>query len=153
MPCKLQRRQSGSRSTRALHVQVLAGIAVGIALGYISPSVGISMKPLGDAFIKMIKMVIGLVIFCTVVAGMGSMSDMKKMGRLGGKALLYFEVISTAALAIGMIIGNLVQPGSGFNADPSKLDATAVTRYAGQARSMARSTSCSTSSQTPLSKR
>jgi len=74
------------------------------------------------------------VIFCTVVAGMGSMSDMKKMGRLGAKALLYFEVISTAALAIGMIVGNLVQPGSGFNADPTKLDATAVARYAGQAK-------------------
>src|SRR5512141_20340 len=75
---------------QSLYIQVLAGITIGIVLGYISPSLGISMKPFGDAFIKMIKMVIGLVIFCTVVAGMSGMSDMKKMGRLGGKALLYF---------------------------------------------------------------
>jgi aerobic C4-dicarboxylate transport protein len=119
---------------QSLYIQVLAGITIGIVLGYISPSLGINMKPFGDAFIKMIKMVIGLVIFCTVVAGMSGMSDMKKMGRLGGKALLYFEILSTAALAIGVIVGNLVQPGAGFNADPSKLDASAVLRYAGAAK-------------------
>ncbi|GJE34397.1 dicarboxylate/amino acid:cation symporter [Methylobacterium oxalidis] len=119
---------------QSLYVQVVAGILLGVAVGYAAPNVGIDMKPLGDAFIKMIKMVIGLVIFCTVVAGISGMSDMKKMGRLGGKALLYFEVLSTLALVIGVVVGNLVRPGAGMNADPSKLDAGAVAKYAGAAK-------------------
>ncbi|GLS45852.1 dicarboxylate/amino acid:cation symporter [Methylobacterium brachythecii] len=119
---------------RSLYAQVLAGILAGVVLGYVDPSLGVDMKPLGDVFIKMIKMVIGLVIFCTVVAGISGMSDMKKMGRLGGKALLYFEVLSTAALVIGVVVGNLVRPGAGMNADPSKLDAGAVAKYAGAAK-------------------
>ena len=127
--------QAGKRPFyKILYVQVLAGIALGVALGYASPGLAIEMKPLGDAFIKMIKMIIGLVIFCTVVAGISCMSDMKKMGRLGGKALLYFEIVSTLALLIGIAVGNILQPGAGFNADPTKLDASAVTRYAGQAK-------------------
>lgn len=118
----------------SLYVQVVVGIVLGVVVGYLAPSFGVDMRPLGDVFIKMIKMVIGLVIFCTVVAGISSMSDMRKMGRLGGKALLYFEVLSTLALVIGVIVGNLIRPGAGMNADVTKLDAGAVAKYAGQAR-------------------
>ena len=92
------------------------------------------MKPLGDAFIRMITMIITLVIFCTLVTGIAGMEDMKKVGRVGGKALLYFEVVSTIALLIGLVVGNLVHPGSGFNIDPTTLDARAVADYAGQAK-------------------
>ena len=117
-----------------LYVQVLIGIAAGALLGWLEPKVGASLRPLGDVFIKLIRMVIGLVIFVTVVSGIAGMSDMKKMGRLGAKALLYFEVVSTVALLLGLIVGNVVQPGAGFNADPSKLNAAAVQTYVGQAK-------------------
>jgi len=92
------------------------------------------MKPLGDAYIRMITMLITLIIFCTVVSGIAGMSDMKKVGRIGGKALLYFEAVSTLALIIGLVIGNVVHPGAGFNVDPNTLDAKSVAAYAGQAR-------------------
>ncbi len=117
-----------------LYIQVLIGIIAGVLVGWIWPAFGADLKPLGDVFIKLIRMVIGLVIFVTVVSGIGGMSDMKKMGRLGGKALLYFEVVSTLALLIGVIVGNVVRPGAGFNADVTKLNAAAITRYAGQAK-------------------
>ncbi|TPK75298.1 dicarboxylate/amino acid:cation symporter [Mesorhizobium sp. B2-4-17] len=116
-----------------LYLQVLIGIAAAIVLGHFWPQAGIDMKPLGDAFIKLIKMVIALVIFCTVVSGITGMNDLKKVGRVGGKALIYFEVVSTVALIIGLIVGNLVKPGAGFNADPATLDASAVAAYAGKA--------------------
>ncbi|TPL43545.1 dicarboxylate/amino acid:cation symporter [Mesorhizobium sp. B2-4-6] len=116
-----------------LYLQVLIGIAAAIVLGHFWPQAGIDMKPLGDAFIKLIKMVIALVIFCTVVSGITGMNDLKKVGRVGGKALIYFEVVSTVALIIGLIVGNLVKPGAGFNADPATLDAGAVAAYAGKA--------------------
>ena len=119
---------------KSLYVQVVAGIILGVLVGYVAPSLGVDMKPLGDVFIKMIKMVIGLVIFCTVVAGIGSMSDMKKMGRLGGKALLYFEVFRRSPSSSASSVGNVVRPGAGMNADPSKLDAGAVAKYAGHAK-------------------
>ena len=93
------------------------------------------MKPLGDAFIRLITMVITLVIFFTVVSGIAGMEDMKKVGRVGGKALLYFEVVSTLALVLGLIVGNVVKPGAGFNINPASLDAKAVANYAGQAKS------------------
>jgi aerobic C4-dicarboxylate transport protein len=92
------------------------------------------MKPLGDAFIRMITMIITLVIFCTLVTGIAGMEDMKKVGRVGGKALLYFEVVSSLALFIGLVVGNLARPGSGFNIDPKTLDGSAVAQYAGQAK-------------------
>jgi aerobic C4-dicarboxylate transport protein len=114
-------------------VQVLLAIALAILLGYAQPKLAVEMKPLGDAFIKLIKMAIGLVIFFTVVSGIGGMQSMKKVGRVGGKALIYFEVVSTLALVIGMLVGNWLTPGAGFNADPAKLDATAVGQYAGKA--------------------
>src|SRR3954469_12726501 len=103
---------------KILYVQVLIAIAIGIMVGHFWPTIGVEMKPLGDGFIKLIKMVIALVIFCTVVSGIAGMDDMKKVGRVGGKALLYFEVVSTFALALGILVANIIQPGAGLNADP-----------------------------------
>jgi aerobic C4-dicarboxylate transport protein len=117
-----------------LSFQVLAGVTLAVILGYVSPATAVSMKPLGDVFIRMITMIITLVIFCTLVTGIAGMEDMKKVGRVGGKALLYFEVVSTMALLIGLLVGNLAHPGSGFNIDPKTLDARAVAEYAGQAK-------------------
>jgi aerobic C4-dicarboxylate transport protein len=118
----------------SLSTQVLIAIAVAILLGYLRPATAIAMKPLGDAFIRLITMIITLVIFCTVVTGIAGMEDMKKVGRVGGKALLYFEAVSTLALVIGLIVGNVVRPGSSFNINPATLDAKAVADYAGQAK-------------------
>ena len=117
-----------------LWVQVLIAIGLAVAFGYLSPAKAIAMKPLGDGFIRLITMVISLIIFCTVVSGIASMQDLKKVGRVGGKALLYFEVVSTLALLIGLVVGNVVQPGSGFNVSSADLDAKAVADYAGQAK-------------------
>ncbi len=117
-----------------LWVQVLIAIGLAVGFGYLSPARAIAMKPLGDGFIRLITMVISLIIFCTVVSGIASMQDLKKVGRVGGKALLYFEVVSTLALLIGLVVGNVVQPGSGFNVSSADLDAKAVADYAGQAK-------------------
>ncbi|MEA3141068.1 MAG: aerobic C4-dicarboxylate transport protein [Gammaproteobacteria bacterium] len=114
-----------------LYVQVLLGIIAGVAVGWIAPHAGAALRPLGDVFLKMIKMVIGLVIFCTVVSGIGGMRDLKKVGRVGGKALVYFEVLSTLALLMGALAANIVGPGTGFNIDPATLDSAAVTGYVG----------------------
>src|SRR6266446_1361695 len=119
---------------RILYVQVIVAIAFGVALGHFWPATAVEMKPLGDGFIKLIKMVIVLVIFCTVVSGISGMENMKKVGRVGGKALLYFEAVSTLALLLGLVVGNVVRPGSGFNIDPATLDTKAVAEYAGQAK-------------------
>jgi aerobic C4-dicarboxylate transport protein len=117
-----------------LSFQVLVGVAIAVTLGYANPALAVSMKPLGDVFIRMITMIITLVIFCTLVTGIAGMEDMKKVGRVGGKALLYFELVSTMALLIGLLVGNLAHPGSSFNVDPKTLDARAVADYAGQAK-------------------
>jgi len=117
-----------------LYIQVLAAIAVAIALGHFWPTIAVEMRPFGDGFIKLIKMVITLVIFCTVVTGIAGMSDMKKVSRVGGKALLYFEIVSTLALLIGFIAANVAMPGAGFNVDPATLDAKAVAQYVGRAK-------------------
>jgi aerobic C4-dicarboxylate transport protein len=117
-----------------LWVQVFIAIGLAVGFGYLSPARAIAMKPLGDGFIRLITMVISLIIFCTVVSGIASMQDLKKVGRVGGKALLYFEVVSTLALLIGLVVGNVVQPGSGFNVSSADLDAKAVADYAGQAK-------------------
>jgi aerobic C4-dicarboxylate transport protein len=119
---------------RKLWVQVLVAMVLAVALGYISPDRAVAMKPLGDAFIRLISMIITLVIFCTVVTGIAGMENLKKVGRVGGIALLYFEIVSTLALLIGLVVGNVVHPGSGFNANPATLDAKAVAEYAGQAK-------------------
>jgi aerobic C4-dicarboxylate transport protein len=115
-------------------VQVLFAVAAAIAVGCLRPAAAIAMKPLGDAFIRLITMIITLVIFCTVVTGIAGMEDLKKVGRVGGKALLYFELVSTLALFIGLAAGNIVHPGSAFNVNAAKLDARAVAEYAGQAK-------------------
>src|SRR5690349_23200946 len=117
-----------------LSIQVLVGVVTAIVLGIARPSTAVAMKPLGDAFIRLITMIITLVIFCTLVTGIAGMEDMKKVGRVGGKALLYFEVVSTLALLIGLFVGNMVRPGSGFIVNPATLDAKAVADYAGQAK-------------------
>src|SRR5580704_4936606 len=117
-----------------LWIQVLFAITIAIAFGYLSPAKAIAMKPLGDGFIRLITMIITLIIFCTVVSGIASMQDMKKVGRVGGKALLYFEVVSTLALLIGLVVGNLVHPGTGLNVNAANLDAKAVADYAGAAK-------------------
>src|SRR5260370_6278024 len=118
----------------SLSWQVLFGIAVAIVLGYFKPATAIAMKPLGDGFIRLITMIIAVIIFCGVVTGIDGMEDMKKVGRVGGKALLYFEVVSTLALLLGLVVGNVVQPGAGFNVNPAMLDTKAVADYAGQAK-------------------
>ncbi len=119
---------------KSLSWQVLFGIAVAIVLGIVRPATAIAMKPLGDGFIRLITMIIAVIIFCTVVTGIAGMEDMKKVGRVGGKALLYFEVVSTLALLLGLVVGNVMQPGAGFNVNPALLDSKAVADYAGQAK-------------------
>ena len=113
-----------------LYFWVLLAILAGGIFGYVNPSAAVKLKPLGDGFIALVKMLIGPVIFCTVVLGIAGAGDMKKVGRVGGKALLYFEVVSTIALIVGLLIVNLVKPGAGFNVDPRTLDAKAVDTYA-----------------------
>ena len=114
--------------------QVLFAVAAAVVLGYFRPATAIAMKPLGDGFIRLITMIITLIIFCTVVTGIAGMEDLKKVGRVGGKALIYFEVVSTLALVIGLFVGNFVKPGTSFNINPATLDAKAVADYSGQAK-------------------
>ncbi len=114
--------------------QICIAVVLAVSLGYFSPARAIAMKPLGDGFIRLITMVITPIIFCTVVLGIAGMQDLKKVGRVGGKALLYFEVVSTLALFLGLMVGNLVHPGSGFRVNAGSLDAHAVAMYAGQAK-------------------
>ncbi|MBN3053511.1 dicarboxylate/amino acid:cation symporter [Pectobacterium brasiliense] len=118
---------------KSLYFQVLAAITIGILLGHFYPQLGEQMKPLGDGFVKLIKMIIAPVIFCTVVTGIAGMESMKSVGRTGAAALLYFEIVSTIALIIGLVVVNVVQPGVGMNIDPSTLDASAVAVYTQQA--------------------
>jgi aerobic C4-dicarboxylate transport protein len=121
---------------KVLYIQVLFAIIVGVLLGVFDPGLAAKMKPLGDGFIKLIKMIIAPVIFCTVVAGIAGMQDMKKVGRVGGKALLYFEIISTFALVIGLIVAHVIQPGAGFNVDPATLDTKAIAEYTAKTHSL-----------------
>src|SRR6185436_12267768 len=109
-----------------LYFQVLTAIVVGVLLGHFYPQLGEAMKPLGDAFIKAIKMIIAPIIFCTVVHGIASMQDMKKVGRVGLKALIYFEVLTTIALIVGLIVANTLQPGAAMNVDASTLDTKSI---------------------------
>ena len=116
-----------------LYVQVLAAITVGILLGHFYPSLGVQMKPFGDAFIKLVKMIIAPVIFLTVVTGIAGMRDLEKVGRVAGKAMLYFLTFSTLALIVGLVVANVIQPGSGLNIDPATLDPKAVAGYTAKA--------------------
>ena len=122
------------RFYEVLYVQVIFAIIVGILLGYFFPEFGESLKPLGDAFIKLVKMIIAPVIFLTVVTGIAGMNDMKSVGRVAGKAMLYFLLFSTLALVIGMVIANIIQPGAGLNIDPSTLQSAKVSEYVSKAQ-------------------
>jgi aerobic C4-dicarboxylate transport protein len=122
-----------AKSSKNLYLWVLAAIIIGGCIGHFAPSTGVALKPLGDAFINLIKMLIGPIIFLTVVIGIAGVSDVKKVGRVGVKAILYFEVVSTFALIIGLFVVNFLKPGAGFNVDPATLDAGAVAKYAEQA--------------------
>src|SRR5438046_3487237 len=112
-----------------LYAQVLTAIVFGVLLGYFYPQLGEQMKPLGDGFIKLIKMLIAPIIFCTVVHGIASMEDMKKVGRVCLKALIYFEAVTTLALIVGLIVVNVLQPGAGMNVDPATIDTKSIQVY------------------------
>ncbi len=116
---------------KSLYAQVITAVIIGVLLGHFYPQIGASMKPLGDGFIKLIKMIIAPIIFCTVVIGIAGMEDMKKVGKTGGLALLYFEIVSTLALIIGLVIINLVEPGAGMNVNVATLDAKSVAAFTG----------------------
>src|SRR6516165_8631237 len=122
------------RLRSSLYFWVLVAIALGVALGVAYPATGAAMKPLGDGFIKLIKMIIAPIIFCTVVLGIAGTGDAKKVGKTGGLALLYFEVVTTVALLLGLLIVNVVQPGTGMNVDVRTLDSKAVSAYAGHGK-------------------
>ena len=115
---------------RVLYFQVIVAVIAGVLLGHFYPEMGVAMKPWGDAFIKAIKMLISPIIFCTVVLGIAGMEDMKRVGKTGGLALLYFEVVSSLALIIGLMVVNILQPGAGMNIDPASIDTKAITAYA-----------------------
>src|SRR5687767_6350398 len=115
-------RPKKKRWYRILYVQVLIAVVAGIAFGYFFPAEGKALRPLGDGFIKLVKMIIAPIIFCTVVHGIASMGELRKVGRIGGKALIYFEVVSTLALILGLLVVNLLRPGAGFDIDPGQLD-------------------------------
>ena len=114
---------------KSLYIQVLFAVVIGILLGHFYPKIGIDMKPLGDVFIKAIKMMIAPIIFCTVVVGIAGMEDMKKVGRTGGVALLYFEIVSSIALVVGLLIVNFLQPGVGMHVDVTTLDTKGIAAY------------------------
>ncbi|MGA3044125.1 MAG: cation:dicarboxylase symporter family transporter, partial [Bryobacteraceae bacterium] len=121
---------------RSLYFRVILGIVLGVLLGVLYPNTAASMKPLGDGFIKLIRMMIAPIVFFTVVVGIASIGDMKKLGRVGLKSLLYFEVLTTVALLIGLTVVKIVQPGAGMNVNPATLDASAVAQYAAQGREL-----------------
>jgi aerobic C4-dicarboxylate transport protein len=121
------------RVFRLLYVQVLVGIVLGLAVGAVWPHLGEALKPLGDAFIKLIRVAVAPIIFCTVAGGIARMSDIKAFGRLGVRTLIYFELVSTAALAIGLIVGVVIHPGAGFNIDPATLDPKVGAEYVAKA--------------------
>ena len=117
-----------------LYFWVVLAIVAGATFGILEPKLAVQLKPLGDGFIALVKMLIAPIIFCTVVLGIASGHDMKQVGRVGGKAIVYFEVVSTIALVIGLIVANVLKPGAGFNADPASLDAAAVAKFADKAK-------------------
>jgi len=115
---------------RHLYLQVLTAIVIGVAVGVLNPDLAKQLKPLGDIFVKAVRMLIGPVIFCTVVGGLAGMTDLRRLGRVGWKALLYFEVVTTVALVIGLVVATVVAPGSGFHVDPATLNTSSITTYA-----------------------
>src|SRR5438128_8735392 len=121
--------QSQIRNPQSLYRQVLIATALGVLVGYLWPAAGVAMKPLGDAFVKLVRMIVAPIIFCTVVGGIAGASDSKIVGKAGIVALVYFEVVTTLALILGLLVANLVRPGAGMNVDPAQLDANAIAPY------------------------
>jgi aerobic C4-dicarboxylate transport protein len=121
---------------QSLYVQVIAAVLIGVLLGHYAPDAAVKLKPLGDGFIRLVKMMLAPIIFCTVVIGIAGMEDLKKVGRTGGLALLYFEVVSTVALIVGLVVVNLLQPGAGMHVDPAALDTQAIASYTASGKSM-----------------
>jgi aerobic C4-dicarboxylate transport protein len=138
----LSDRQAGAAVHRSplrkLYVQVLIAIAVGILLGHFYPSLAVELKPLSDGFITLIRAVVPVIVFATVAVGIAKMGDMRRVGLVGLRALIYFEVVSTFALVVGLFVGNLLQPGAGLHIDPATLDEKAVTGYVTGAKSRPR---------------
>ena len=128
--------RKGGSLLRHLYVQVLIGVLFGIAAGHFFPGFGKSLQPLADGFIRLVKMLIGPIIFCTVVHGIASLEDLKKLGRVGIKAILYFEAVSTLALLIGLVVVNTIKPGAGFNIDPATLDPKVSAQFAEKAHGL-----------------
>src|SRR5437763_8762177 len=124
------------RLIHSLYLQVLVAVALGALLGALHPSLGAAMKPLGDGFIKLVKMLIAPIVFTTVVTGIAKMGDLKRVGRIGLKGIVYFEVLTTFALALGLLVGKMVRPGAGMNVDPAKLDTSAIASYTSSGHSL-----------------
>ncbi len=121
---------TSAQSAKSLYLQVLAGVVLGALLGHFWPTLAVQMQPLGDGFIKLVRMIIAPIVFVTVVVGIAKLSDAKEVGRIGLKAIIYFEVMTTVAMFIGLVVGHLLQPGAGLNVDPHSLDSKAVAQYA-----------------------
>src|SRR5262245_11742647 len=117
------------KSAKSLYIQVIIGVVAGALLGHFWPRIAVEMQPLGDAFIKLVRMIIAPIIFVTVVVGIAKLSDAKEVGRIGLKAIIYFEVLTTFAMFIGLVVGHVVEPGAGLNVDPATLDKSAIARY------------------------
>src|ERR1700679_1012811 len=120
---------TSAQSAKSLYLQGLAGVVLGALLGHFWPTLAVQMQPLGDAFIKLVRMIIAPIVFVTVVVGIAKLSDAKEVGRIGLKAIIYFEVMTTVAMFIGLVVGHLLQPGAGLNVDPHSLDSKAVAQH------------------------
>ena len=120
-----------SGASKSLYIQVLIAVAIGVLLGHFFPDFAKQMQPFGDAFVKLVRMVIAPIIFITVVVGIGKLTDLKEVGRIGLKSIVYFEVMTTIAMLIGLAVGHLLHPGAGMNADPAKLDTSRIASYTG----------------------
>src|SRR6202453_5192970 len=121
---------------KSLFLQVIAALVLGVVLGMATPNFAIGLKFFSDAFLKLISMIVAPIVFCVVVHGIAGAGDLKKVGRVGGKALIYFEAMTTVALAVGLILGYLIRPGEGMNIDVSKLDAHALSAYSDNAHKL-----------------
>jgi aerobic C4-dicarboxylate transport protein len=121
---------------KSLYVQVIAAVLIGVLLGHYAPETAVKLKPLGDGFIRLVKMMLAPIIFCTVVIGIAGMEDLKKVGKTGGLALIYFEIVSTLALVVGLVVVNLLQPGTGMHVDPTTLDTQSIANYTASGKSM-----------------
>jgi len=121
---------------KSLYVQVIAAELIGVLLGHYAPETAVKLKPLGDGFIRLVKMMLAPIIFCTVVIGIAGMEDLKKVGKTGGLALIYFEIVSTLALVVGLVVVNLLQPGTGMHVDPATLDTQSIANYTASGKSM-----------------